>query len=107
MGSSKHVVAQVVGARGRARARARRLREAGVPVPSAPLPPQREIDYGERVWFDRDKVDVVVDYVRLHLSPTTAWDFNYEDEQAWVIAESSVIYRRSCVVSSLYTASHR
>jgi len=66
------------------------LREAGVRVPSAPLPPQREIDYGERVWFDRDKVDVVVNHVRLHLSPSTPWGFNYEDDRAWVIAESSI-----------------
>ena len=67
-----------------------RLREAGVRVPSAPLPPQREIDWGERVWFDRDKVTVVLDQVRLHLSPETSWGFNYEDDRAWVRAESSV-----------------
>ncbi len=71
-----------------------RLREAGVRVPSAPLPPQREIDWGERVWFDRDKVRVVLDHVRLHLSPETTWGFNYEDERAWVIAESSVDLQR-------------
>ncbi len=67
-----------------------RLREAGVRVPSAPLPPQREIDWGERVWFDRDNVRVVLDHVRLRLSPETTWGFNYEDERAWVVAESSV-----------------
>jgi hypothetical protein len=67
-----------------------RLREAGVRVPSAPLPPQREVDWGERVWFDRDKVTVVLDQVRLHLSPETSWGFNYEDDRAWVRAESSV-----------------
>lgn len=67
-----------------------RLREAGAHVPAAPLPPQREVDYGKRVWFDRDKVDVVVDHVRLHLPPNTTWGFNYEDDRACVIAESSV-----------------
>lgn len=67
-----------------------RLREAGVQMPSARLPAQREIDWGERVWFDRDKVRAVLDHVRLHLSPETSWGFNYEDARAWVIAESSV-----------------
>lgn len=66
------------------------LREFGVPVPSTPLPPQREIDWCERVWFSREQVKVVLDHVRLHLSPETTWGFNYEDDRAWVIAESSV-----------------
>jgi len=67
-----------------------RLREDGVPLPSSALPPQREIDTGERVWFDRDKVSVVLERLREQLSPETHWGFNYEDDRAWVIGESSV-----------------
>ena len=67
-----------------------RLRELDVRVPSAALPPQRDIEWGERVMFDRDNVRVVLEHVRLQLSPTTTWAFNYDDDQAWVIAESSV-----------------
>ncbi len=67
-----------------------RLRGLGVAVPSAPLPPQHEIEWGEPVWFDRDKVTSVLDHVRLHLPPDTKWGFNYEDDRAWVRAEASV-----------------
>lgn len=68
----------------------KRLRELDVRVPSVTLPAQRDIDWGERVMFDRDKVRVVLDHVRRQLSPTTTWGFNYDDDQAWVRAESSV-----------------
>lgn len=67
-----------------------RLHHEGVPVPAASLPPQREVDLGDRVWFDRDKVKVVLDGVRQHLPPETHWGFNYADDRAWIIAESSV-----------------
>jgi hypothetical protein len=67
-----------------------RLRDLGVAVPSAPLPPQHEIEWGEPVWFDRDKVTSVLDHVRLHLPPDTKWGFNYKDDRAWVRAEASV-----------------
>lgn len=67
-----------------------RLRELDVRVPSAPLPPQREIDWGERVMFDREKVHVVLEHVRLQLAPTATWAFNYDGDQAWVRAESSL-----------------
>ncbi|MDQ6806089.1 MAG: Clp protease N-terminal domain-containing protein [Actinomycetota bacterium] len=66
------------------------LRDLGVAVPSAVLPPQREIEWGEQVWFDRDEVRRVLDHVRLHLSPDTRWGFNYGDDRAWVRAEASV-----------------
>jgi hypothetical protein len=59
-----------------------------VAVPSAPLPPQREIDWGPKVWFDRGAVKTV--HVRLHLSPETKWGFNYQDDRAWVAAEARV-----------------
>lgn len=68
------------------------LRQGGVSVPSAPLPAQREIEWGERVWFDRDNAASVVDHVRRHVPPAV-WAFNYEGQQAWVIAESSVDLR--------------
>jgi hypothetical protein len=67
-----------------------RLRDDGVAVPSAALPRQREIDWGPKVWFDRGDVTIVLDHVRLHLSPETTWGFNYEDDRAWVRAEASV-----------------
>lgn len=67
-----------------------RLRDDGVALPQASLPAQREIDWGERVWFDREKVSTVLKRVRLHVSPETTWGFNYEDDRAWVIAESRV-----------------
>jgi hypothetical protein len=67
-----------------------RLGDLGLAIPSATLPPQREIEWGERVWFDRDKVNGVLDHVRLHLSRETNWGFNYEDDRAWVHAEASV-----------------
>jgi hypothetical protein len=67
-----------------------RLREAGVQVPGAPLPAQREIERGEQVWIDRDQVQAVISYVGSHVPPDTAWGFNYEGERAWVSAESNV-----------------
>lgn len=67
-----------------------RLRDDGVAVPSAALPPQREIEWGPKVWFDRRHVTIVLDHVRLHLSPETTWGFNYENDRAWVVAEASV-----------------
>jgi hypothetical protein len=66
------------------------LGELGVPVPSAPLPPQREIEWGERVWFDRADTTPVLDQIRLHVAPDIRWGFNYEDDRAWAVAEASV-----------------
>lgn len=66
------------------------LHELAVPVPSAPLPPQSEIEWGERVWFERRDVGRVLDHVRLHIHPATRWGFNYAGERAWVHAEASV-----------------
>jgi hypothetical protein len=67
-----------------------RLRALGVLVPSAPLPRQRPIAWGDRVWVDREEAPAVVNYLRLHLTPTVQWGFNYEGERAWVMAEESV-----------------
>lgn len=66
------------------------LRDDGVALPQASLPAQREIDWGQRVWFDREKARTVLERVQLHVSPETTWGFNYEDDRAWVIAESCV-----------------
>jgi hypothetical protein len=66
------------------------LRARGVPVPPAPVPPQQEMDLGERVWFDRDQVQAVIDDLRATVAPGTHWGFNYEGDRAWAIAESSV-----------------
>jgi catechol 2,3-dioxygenase-like lactoylglutathione lyase family enzyme len=66
------------------------LRARGVRVPEAPLPPQREVEFGEDVWFDRDQVQSVVDHLRLRLSPATYWGFNYEGDRAYVSSEASV-----------------
>jgi hypothetical protein len=67
-----------------------RLSDLGIPTPDAPLPRQREVEWGERVWFDRADVRKVVDHLRTHVPPGTRWGFNYEGHRAWAIAESSV-----------------
>jgi hypothetical protein len=67
-----------------------RLRDLGVPTPAATLPPQREIEWGPRVWFDRADVAAVIDHLRAVIPPGTRWGFNYEGHRAWAIAESSV-----------------
>ncbi len=66
------------------------LRDMGVRVPSAPLPEQREIEFGERVWIDREQVQAVVSYVGRHLPPDAVWGFNFEGDRAWINAESHV-----------------
>ena len=66
------------------------LRARGVAVPAAPLPEQREMDLGERVWFDRDQVCAVIEHLRLHLPPEKHWGFNYEGDRAYVSSEASV-----------------
>jgi Clp amino terminal domain, pathogenicity island component len=67
-----------------------RLRAAAVPVPETTLPSQREIEQGERVWVGREEVAAVLAYVGRHLPPGTVWGFNYEGQQAWLVAESHV-----------------
>jgi hypothetical protein len=67
-----------------------RLRDLGVPTPRAPLPEQRQIEWGPRVWFDRTEVRSVVDYLRARIPPGTRWGFNYADDRAWAIAEAHV-----------------
>ncbi|MGH2530314.1 MAG: Clp protease N-terminal domain-containing protein [Actinomycetota bacterium] len=71
-----------------------RLRDMGVPVPNAPLPAQREIEHGERVWIEREQAQSVVAYVARHIPPDTVWGFNYEGQRAWIRAESHVDLQR-------------
>jgi catechol 2,3-dioxygenase-like lactoylglutathione lyase family enzyme len=66
------------------------LRGRGVPVPATPVPAQREVDLGERVWFDRDQVRTVIDKLRATVPPGTQWGFNYEGDRAFAFTESSV-----------------
>jgi catechol 2,3-dioxygenase-like lactoylglutathione lyase family enzyme len=66
------------------------LAARGVQVPPAALPIQHEIDMGDRVWFDRDQTNAVIDRIRLQVPPGIRWGFNYEGDRAWVFAESSV-----------------
>jgi Clp amino terminal domain, pathogenicity island component len=40
------------------------LRDLGVPTPRSPLPGQREVEWGDQVWFHRADVRRVVDYLR-------------------------------------------
>jgi hypothetical protein len=68
----------------------RELSQLGVPVPQSSLPPLVEVDWGERVWFERDQTRRVLDHVRLHLGPHTRWGFNYDGDRAWVHAERSI-----------------
>jgi hypothetical protein len=67
-----------------------RLQESGVSVPPTPMPAQREIDMGERVWFDREKVEAVLDHLSRKLPPGVHLGFNYAGNRAWVVAETSI-----------------
>ena len=64
------------------------LEHLGVRVPAAPLPPQREFEWGERVWFDRQPK--VLDSIRREFSPGVRWLFKYEGERAFAVAEAGV-----------------
>lgn len=71
-----------------------RLRDMGVPVPQSPLPVQRRVELGERVWIEREQVGTVTEYLIKHISAETVWGFNYEDGRAWLIAEAHVDLQR-------------
>jgi hypothetical protein len=58
------------------------LRDVGIPTPAAALPPQREVEWVPRVWFDRAGVRAVVDHLRAHIAPGTRWGFTYLDRLA-------------------------
>jgi hypothetical protein len=66
------------------------LAKSGVPTPLTPIPAQKEIEWGKRVWIDREDMPRVLTYVSRHVGPQFVWGFNYEGEQAWVNAEASV-----------------
>lgn len=67
-----------------------RLRRQGIPVPETAVPGQREIEMGERVWFDRTDVAKVLQGLGKRISPGTRWGFNYEGDRAWAWAEAHV-----------------
>lgn len=67
-----------------------RLRDLGVAVPPAPVPPQHPVEYGEKVWFERRDVGPVIRQLQQHIPPGTRWGFNYEEDRAWAFAEASV-----------------
>jgi len=67
-----------------------RLSRQGIPVPETEVPEQREVEMGERVWFDRTDVAKVLQSLGKRTSPGTRWGFNYEGDRAWVWAEAHV-----------------
>lgn len=66
------------------------LAASGVPVPPSPLPVQQEVEWGERVWFDRDQVQQVLDHIRENVPAGTGWGFSYDRDRAWAHAEAGV-----------------
>lgn len=70
-----------------------RLRMLGETVPSAPIPPQVEVEMGERVWIDRGDAQRVIVELSKTLPRTAHFGFNYEDDRAWVVAEAGVDLR--------------
>jgi hypothetical protein len=66
------------------------LRDLSIATPTAPLPRQREIEWGPRVWFGRTQVRRVVDHLGARIPPGTRWGFNYDGDRAWAIAEAEV-----------------
>lgn len=70
-----------------------RLRSRGVSVPRASIPPQVEVERGERIWIDRDNVQRLIAELPKRLPPDAHFGFNYEDDRAWVVAEASIDLR--------------
>jgi hypothetical protein len=66
------------------------LAALGVAIPTASVPAQRELEMGERVWFDRDQLRRVIDHVGRHLPPGTRWGFNFDSDRAWAWAEADI-----------------
>lgn len=69
------------------------FRSRGVTVPRASIPPQVEVERGERIWIDRDDVQHLIAELPKCLPPDAHFGFNYEGDRAWVIAEASVDLR--------------
>jgi hypothetical protein len=70
MSASSHLLWQLGVSRERV---VERLRELRAPVPAAPVPSQRENEWGEYVWFERDQVQRVLHHLGRHLPPGTPW----------------------------------
>lgn len=69
------------------------LRSRGVAVPRTSIPPQVEVEMGEKIWIDRDEVRRVISELPKRLPPEAHFGFNYEDDRAWVVAEASIDLR--------------
>jgi hypothetical protein len=69
------------------------LRARGVAVPRTSIPPQVEVEMGERISIDREEVQRVISELPKRLPPEAHFGFNYEDNRAWVVAEASVDLR--------------
>lgn len=69
------------------------LRSRGVTVPRASIPPQVEVEWGERIWIDRDDVQHLIAELPKRLPPDGHFGFNYEADRAWVTAEASIDLR--------------
>ncbi len=69
------------------------LRSRGVAVPRTSIPPQVEVEMGERIWIEREEVQRVITELPKRLPPEAHFGFNYEDDRAWVRADASVDLR--------------
>jgi len=58
------------------------------------MPPPREIEWGERVWIDREETQTVIGYVGRHVPPDPPVSFHLQGGQAWVQTESDVDLER-------------
>ena len=63
-------------------------------MPSAPLPEQREVEVGERVWITREPVQPEISYVGRHIPPDSSRGFNFEADRPWLNAESRINLRQ-------------
>jgi ATP-dependent Clp protease ATP-binding subunit ClpA len=70
-----------------------RLRSRGVTVPRASIPPQVEVERGEKIWIDRDDVQHLIAELPKRLPPDAHFGFNYEGDRAWVVAGASIDLR--------------
>lgn len=69
------------------------LRSRGVAIPRASIPPQVEVERGEKIWIDRDELQRVIAELPKSLPPEAHWGFNYEDDRAWIVAEAGIDLR--------------
>jgi hypothetical protein len=90
LGSGQHLLVPAVATRHPRERIVEHLRDLSIATPTAPLPRQREIEWGPRVWFGRTQVRRVVDHLGARIPPGARWGFNYDGDRAWAIAEAEV-----------------